>query len=288
MADASPDPMARLMPTRRSDNGPAPAEAASLFVGPVMHQRMKPSENRFSYQVFSLLVDLDRLEDADRLSPLFSVGRFNLVSFHPRDHGPRDGSDLRCHADRLLAEAGVARPERILLLAYPRVAGQVFNPLAVYFAYDAEGDLSAVLYEVRNTFGGLHTYVAPVRPGQMSDAGLRQDQEKLFHVSPFLDMDQHYHFRLLPPGQAVRLRILERDPQGPILSATFHGTQRPLTSATLLSLCARIPLLGIKVLGAIHWQAFKIWRMGVPFHKTPPPGSAKGRPVPEREHSRAA
>ncbi len=269
--------MIRDFPTDMAANGTAPSAAATLYVGPVMHQRMKPVANRFSYDVFSLLIDLDRLDEASRMSRLFSVGRINLVSFHERDHGPRDGSSLRAHVDGLLAREGLARPDRVLLLAYPRVLGHVFNPLAVYFAYDEEKNLTGVLYEVRNTFGDLHTYVAPVRPHQLSAAGLRQDQEKLFYVSPFLDMRQHYHFRLMPPGDGVRLRILERDPEGPILSATFHGRARPLTTMGVVRLCARIPLLGLKVLAGIHWQAFKIWRMGVPFHRRPEPPVLDGK-----------
>lgn len=255
--------------TSMKENGPPPAAAASLYAGKVMHQRMKPAQHRFDYDVFSLLIDLDRLEEANRLSPLFSVRRFNLLSFNPKDHGPRDGTDLREHVDRLLADLGRERPDRVLLLAYPRILGTVFNPLAVYYAYDAEGLLTAVIYEVRNTFGDMHHYVAPVEDNQMSGAGLRQDQEKLFYVSPFIDMNQHYYFRLLPPGKSVRIRILEKDAEGPLLSATFTGNAVPLTSQEIMRLCARIPLLTLRVLGGIHWQAFKIWRKRVKFHPRP-------------------
>ncbi|MBO6755409.1 MAG: DUF1365 domain-containing protein [Roseibium sp.] len=255
-----------------ANNAAAPDAAAVLYAGKVMHQRMKPKAHRFSYNVFCALVDLDRLNDAGAQSRFFSVGRFNLVSFYPRDHGPRTGEDLRGHVDRLLQDKGVARPARVLLLAYPRILGYVFNPLSVYYAYDASGALTAVVYEVRNTFGGLHTYVAPVRPGQLSDAGLRQDQAKEFYVSPFIDMDQHYHFRLLPPGRAVRVRILETDGEGPLLSATFSGEHRPLTTAVLCRLCMKIPFMTLKVMAAIHWEAFKIWRKRVRFHPRPKAG----------------
>ncbi|MFN3498631.1 MAG: DUF1365 domain-containing protein, partial [Pannonibacter indicus] len=210
-------------PTRVSGNGPAPVEAASLYAGQVMHARMKPVPHRFSYSVFSLLIDLDRLKDADRQSWFFSHRRFNLLSFHEKDHGPLDGSDLRAHVDRLMAEKGVARPARVLLLCYPRMLGYVFNPLSVYYAYDGEGTLTGIVYEVRNTFGDLHTYVAPVTADQVSEAGIRQTQDKQFYVSPFLDMVQTYHFRMMPPGETVRVRILETAPDGPSLAATFHG-----------------------------------------------------------------
>lgn len=252
-----------------SENGPPPDRALTLYAGPVMHARMKPEAHRFSYDVFSVLIDLDKLNEANQASRLFSVGKVNLASFHPSDHGPRDGSDLRFHADKLLADQGVARPARVLLLCYPRILGYVFNPLAVYYAYDANGGLSGVIYEVRNTFGGMHHYVIPVSQGQLSEAGLRQEQDKDFYVSPFIDMEQRYRFRLMPPGKTVRIRILETDKDGPLLSATFSGTASPFTSSTLLRLCAKIPLLPLKVMAGIHWEAFKIWRKGVRFHPRP-------------------
>ena len=251
------------------DNGPPPNPAASLFMGSVMHHRMKPREHRFSYKVFSVLLDLDRLEEAAQSSLFFSVNRFNLLSFHQKDHGPRDGSDLRLHVDRLLAKEGLEAPARVLLLAYPRMLGYGFNPLSVYYAYDRSNQLIALVYEVRNTFGGIHTYVAPVRAGQCSDAGIRQDQKKLFYVSPFVSMEQHYFFRMMPPGKTVRVRILEKDCEGPLLSATFSGTQHPLSNGSILQACLQVPLLTFKVIGAIHWEAFKIWRKRVPFHARP-------------------
>jgi len=268
---------------RLSDNGPAPEGAATLYVGTVMHHRMKPETHRFSYSVFSLLLDLDRLEDAGRASRFFSVDRFNLLSFHPRDHGPRDGSSLRGHVEALLAARGLAAPARILLLAYPRLFGYVFNPLSVYYTYDAEGQLTALVYEVRNTFGGLHTYVIPLETGQLSDAGIRQEQRKEFYVSPFIDMEQHYHFRMLPPGETVRVRILEKDGGEPLLAATFSGERTPFTSGNILRACLRVPLLTFKVMAAIHWEAFKIWRKRVPFHPRPvkdAPGGGVSRSAP--------
>lgn len=250
-------------------NGPPPDQAAALYVGTVMHQRMKPVSRRFAYRVFSVLLDLDRLADASRASAFFSINRFNMLSLHEKDHGPRDGSNLRQHIDTLLEREGIPSPARILLLAYPRVLGYAFNPLSVYYAFDAERKPTAIVYEVRNTFGGLHTYVEPVRPDQISEGGIRQDRRKEFYVSPFLPMELHYFFRMLPPGEDVRVRILEKDTEGPVLSATFSGTRKPFTTASLLRASAAVPLLGFKIFGAIHLEAFNIWRKRVPFHARP-------------------
>ncbi len=206
-----------------------------------MHARLKPIGHRFSYRVMSLLIDLDRLDAADRQSRLFGVNRAALYSFNERDHGDRDGSSLAAYARRRAAEHGIdLKSGRVLLLCYPRLLGFTFNPLSVYFCYRADGELALTIYEVRNTFGDIHAYVLPVRPGELSEAGLRQQQEKLFYVSPFIDMPMRYHFRISPPSASVKLRILETDRSGPLLAATFHGRRRALTSAAIAAFVFRV------------------------------------------------
>lgn len=245
---------------------PPPEEAACLYTGKVMHQRMRPFGHRFNYRVFSLMIDLDRLKEAEASTRLFSVNRFNWFSFHEKDHLDEGEINLAETARHRFRKAGLVAPvARLLLVCYPRIFGKVFNPLAVYYAYDAEGALIGITYEVRNTFGGLHRYVCPLRDGDMSEAGIRQMADKVFRVSPFVEMDMRYHFRMLPPGEDVRWRILETDRDGPLLSATFSGRHRALTSGAVLSLSAQIPLLFVTVLGGIHWEALKIWLKGAKF-----------------------
>jgi DUF1365 family protein len=241
-----------------------PADAAAaLYFGEVMHARLKPIGHRFSYRVMSLLIDLDRLDAADRQSPLFGVNRAALYSFSEADHGERDGSRLRAYAQRCAAERGIdLTGGRVRLLCYPRLLGYTFNPLSVYFCYRAGGDLALLIYEVRNTFGDIHAYVLPVKPGELSAAGLRQQQEKLFYVSPFIEMAMRYHFRVSPPAERVKLRILETDREGPLLAATFNGRRRSLTTAALLRSLFALPLVTLKIVAAIHWQALRLWLKG--------------------------
>jgi len=242
----------------------AQADAAvALYVGEVMHARLKPVGHRFSYKVLSVLLDLDRLDDADRCSPLFGVNRAALYSFQEADHGDRDGSSLRRFVDRRAADCGIdLTGGRVTLLCYPRLLGYGFSPLSVYFGYDADGRLAVMLYEVRNTFGDIHTYTLPVRDGEYSAAGLRQQQSKVFYVSPFIEMAMRYHFRIAPPADAVKLRILETDASGPLLSATFHGRRRDMTTAALLASLAALPLVTFKIMAAIHWEALRLWIKG--------------------------
>jgi DUF1365 family protein len=249
-----------------------PDAAASLYSGPVMHARMKPVQHRFTYSVYSLLIDIDRLTEAHRLSPVFSVSRWNLLSFSPRDHGPRDGSSLRGHVDRLLATSRVdLTGGRVLLFCYPRVLGFVFNPLSIYYCYDARAQIVALIYEVRNTFGESHSYVAPIRAQETGASGVRQDRDKLFYVSPFLDMTMRYHFRLRPPGDDLKVRILESDAEGPILAATFSGIRSDMTTGALLKAFVAMPLLTFKIVGAIHYEALRLWLKGLRLVKRPAP-----------------
>lgn len=237
--------------------------AAALYFGQVMHARLKPIGHRFSYRVMSLLIDLDRLEAADRQSPLFGVNRAALYSFSESDHGERDGSRLRLYVQRRATELGIdLTGGRVWLLCYPRLLGYTFNPLSVYFCHRAGGELALIIYEVRNTFGDIHAYVLPVKPGELSDAGVRQQQEKLFYVSPFIAMAMRYHFRVSPPGERVKLRILETDREGPLLAATFSGRRRALTTAALLRSFFSLPLVTVKIVAAIHWQALRLWIKG--------------------------
>jgi uncharacterized protein len=252
------------VPTRAKAQ-PDPADAAAaLYFGEVMHARLKPVGLRFSYRVMNSLIDLDRLVEADRQSPLFGVNRAALYSFHEKDHGERDGSSLRAYAARCAAAHGIdLAGGRVLLLCYPRLLGYTFNPLSAYFCTRADGQLVLIIYEVRNTFGDIHPYVLPVKAGEISAAGVRQRQDKLFYVSPFIEMAMRYHFRVSPPGDRVKLRILETDRDGPLLAASFSGRRRALTTATLARSLFTLPLVTFKIVAAIHWQALRLWLKGV-------------------------
>jgi DUF1365 family protein len=249
--------------TAKAEADSVASAAAALYFGDVMHARLKPIGHRFNYRVMSLLIDLDRLEEADRQSPLFAVNRTALYSFGESDHGERDGSSLRAYVQRCAAVRGIdLTGGRVLLLCYPRLFGYSFNPLSAYFCYLASGELALIIYEVRNTFGEIHSYILPVQPGDVSQAGVRQRQDKLFYVSPFIAMAMRYHFRVSPPGHGVKLRILETDSEGPLLSATFSGRRRDLTTAALLRSLFSLPLVTFKIVAAIHWEALRLWLKG--------------------------
>ena len=244
---------------------------ARLYVGEVMHRRVFPVRYRFAYRVFSLLLDIDQVDAAAGGAAVFSHNRFNLLSFHDADHGPRDGSALRPWIDGVLARFGVDLDGgRVELLCFPRVLGFVFNPLSVWYCRHGDGSLRAVLLEVANTFGERHGYLLHERGAPLAWP-VRQSRGKCFHVSPFVGMQADYQFRLGEPDERLEVGIREFEGGRLMLVAAQVAAAEPFTTARLVRATAAIPFLTIKVVAMIHWQALKIWLRGATFFPKPPP-----------------
>ncbi len=238
-----------------------------LYEGRVMHKRLRPFTHDLDYRVFYLWLDIDAIP---RL-PVLSRNRFNLYGFYDRDHGPRDGSPLRPWIEKHLRQKGFADciGGRIFLLCYPRMFGYVFNPLSVYFCYSRDGQLRAVLHEVKNTFGDQHGYLLPVEKEE--NGTIRQKCAKEMHVSPFMQMQADYTFTFREPDEKLNFHILHSEPEGPILVAHLTGERKALTTKNLVLNLIRYPLMTVKVILAIHLEALALWRKGAKFFKRPDP-----------------
>ena len=238
---------------------------SALYEGLVVHQRVRPRRHRLSYRVFSMLLDLDEIGRLDTQSPLFGHNRRAIVSFWNRDHGDGSGRDLRSWVHSKLIEAGLQSDGgTVRVLCYPRIFGYAFNPLTVYFCYCRDGVPIAVLYEVRNTFNERHTYVIPVIAS--GKPVIRQSCDKVFYVSPFAPMDCTYHFRILPPDKSVAVAIRQEDANGLLLTASFNGQRKPLTSAALVGALVRYPAMIFKVTMGIHWEALRLLLKRLPVY----------------------
>ena len=233
---------------------------ATLYHGVVAHRRLRPVGHGFSYSVFSMLFDVDRIDELAGGARWFSRNRFNLFSFHDADHAFDEGATISGSVRALLRSHGYSGAGRIDLLCYPRILGYVFNPLSVFYCRDSRGDLEAVLYEVRNTFGGRHSYLMPVERGA---AIIHQSADKVFHVSPFMDMDHTYDFRLTPPGETVSVFIHQSDAKGPIFNAAFAGRAEEASDAAWLKAFLRYPLMTLKIIAAIHFEAGRLFLKGL-------------------------
>lgn len=248
----------------------------ALYFGHVTHARMRPFRHRFRYRVYTALFDLDGL---DALPALMRRNGFGLFAFYDRDHGARDGGPLRPWVEEKLARAGVDAPGGpIRLLCFPRVLGYTFNPLSVYFCHRPDGSLAALVYEVKNTFGDQHPYV--VRVDRHDGPVFSHTQPKEFHVSPFFDMDGDYRFRLAMPEDHLTVLIRYGARDGERMVAAQTGRRAEMTDGNLLRAFLLYPLVTLKVIGAIHWEALRLWIKGAKFHRRPePPFHPKGQVI---------
>jgi DUF1365 family protein len=243
---------------------------SALYAGTVMHRRIKPRAHRLKYRIFSLLVDLDECDRLASRLKFFSRNRFNLFGFYDRDFGNRSSEPLRAQIERDLGDAGLA-PDggAIRLFAMPRILGYAFNPLSVYFCHRHDGTLLAIIYEVHNTFGQRHSYLIPVSTD--AQGSIRQQCAKRLYVSPFMDMDLTYSFKIIKPSEHVSISIVTRDAEGPLMTAVLSAKRTELTDTALLRAFVIYPLLTLKVIAGIHWEALLIWFKGMHLRDRPPP-----------------
>lgn len=235
----------------------------------VVHQRYLPKKHRLFYNLFSLLIDLDELPLLDKELWCFNFNRPGIISFRNRDHGPLNDNPLRNWVEKKLREAGIKNAiGKIKLLCHPRMLGYVFNPLSLYFCYDGEKNLIAVLYEVCNTFSERHTYIIPIN--KMDKGIIKQTCPKNHYVSPFIDTSGYYKFCISPPDETVTV-LVKHENQGQLLLSAFYSARAVnLTNFSLLKYLFTMPFQSFKIIFGIHFEAIKMWLKGFPVFKHTP------------------
>jgi len=204
-----------------------------------------------------LLIDLSEIDLLNKNLKIFSYNKFNIISFFNKDHGPRDGSSLKNWVVNNLKKNNIETNDiQIKILCYPRIFGYVFNPLSVFYVYDKNSDLISILYEVKNTFGEQHTYIFKTKK---ENNLIQHVCKKKFHVSPFIQMNCVYFFRLLKPGNKISVIIDVQDPEGKILYTSQDGIKSELNNNNLITSYLKHPLMTFKIIMAIHFEAFKLW-----------------------------
>lgn len=248
----------------QSSNSPAPA--LQLYRGHTTHQRSTPFMHRFRYGLSLIDVDIDRLDEAEQQSKLFSVEAPNLFSFRRADHGARKSQDLRPWAEKQFGTADIDLDGgAIRLITFPRHTFYKFAPISLWLGYDPSGELRGILYEVNNTFGEHHTYVAAT-PNKVRNEHVA---DKNFHVSPFFDLTGHYQFTLRSDSE--RLSVIVQTRHGDVQThvATIKAKAFPATSMAFAKLAVIKPLSSLNVSLAIHWQALKLVLKGARYHSRP-------------------
>lgn len=241
--------------------------ASCLYLGKVAHRRLRPRAHNLKYGVFQLLVDLDEAPALDRQHRLFGFNRPALLSLYERDHGDGSERPLKAQIETLCRREGLAVGGPVRILCLPRVLGFVFNPISLYFVHDQSGALSAVVHEVNNTVGGRCFYVLPAGPGEV----VEQQADKAMYVSPFMDMDYRYRFQITPPGERFALGIQMLRGAELWLATGFVAERRAFNDRELFLAWLKHPLLTLKVVAGIHFEALRLWLKGIGYRSPPAP-----------------
>ena len=234
-----------------------------IYNGEVNHTRFKPVKHFLNYKTFSLFIDLDEIEQLDKSISIFSHNKFNIFSFYNKDHGDRDGSCLKKWVISNLKKYKIGgNISKIKILCYPRIFGYVFNPLSIIYCYENE-KLKSIFYEVKNTFNEQHTYIFKIKDGEE----IKQKCKKKFYVSPFMDMETFYNFKLINPNQRLSVMIKQTDAEGTVLTATQTGDKKEFNFKQLLINFFRYPLMTLKIISSIHFEALLLWKKGAIYRK---------------------
>ena len=238
---------------------------SSIYNGTVIHKRFKPKIHFFKYKVFSILIDISEINLLDKTLKIFSYNKFNIISFYDEDHGPRDGTSVKEWVIKNLQDNQIDTQDiKIKLLCYPRIFGFVFNPLSIFFIYNKKSELISILYEVKNTFDEQHTYIFKNKENKNT---IKHTCKKKFHVSPFIEMNCTYFFKILKPGDKISVIIDQYDEEGKLLYASQDGSRIELNNKNLFLSYLKHPLMTFKIIAAIHFEAFKLWIKGIKFIK---------------------
>lgn len=257
-----------------------------LYECAVFHRRLAPKRHEFLYRVFYFCFDLDEMDAPQAVGlprwPLLGWQRAAIFSFWPGDHfGKKSQAPLRPQVEAFLAQHGIPAPTRIRFLTNLRVFGYVFNPIAIFFCEDENQRPLAAVAQVGNTFGEQKLYLVSAQSapaassasdtpsslavGRGSDYASRLPKE--FYVSPFSDLDLDFDFRFSSPGPHLRIAIDEYRGEERLLLSTLTGKRRELTTRGLLWFLLKYPLLTLQVIFLIHWQAWRLYRRGLPFRR---------------------
>lgn len=237
---------------------------SALYSCLVMHHRFSPAVHKFHYRHFMWWLDLDELPELARKRGLFSFNKFNLFSYYDRDHLKGESNELstRENIAAFLKENNVEWDGgKIFLLTNLRSLGYLFNPVSFYYIYQQNGEALCSIAEVGNTYYEMKPYLITDFNSNSFDLRIKKN----FYVSPFTQLDDEFDFRLQIPGEKLNIKIDDYRNGGRFFISTLTGEKQPLTNANILRSFFRFPLVTLRVIYLIHWQALKLWLKKIPF-----------------------
>jgi DUF1365 family protein len=243
-----------------------------LYKATVMHNRLQPKQHRFHYNVFMFYIDLDEIGMLKKRFSLFSHNRFNFFSFRDNEHlqlsidNPDSSKTTREHIIDYLNQHGIHIGNgKIMLLTNLNILGYNFNPVSFYFCFDEQNQPLCCIAEVSNTFREMKPFL--ITKEQLSNNTFLLNTQKYFYVSPFINHDTYFDFNLAIPNEKLNIKIDDYKEGSRFFISTLTGTKKPMTNARLLAYSIRFPLMTLRIMGLIHWNALLLWLKKIPYHR---------------------
>lgn len=243
-----------------------------LYEATVMHNRLSPKKHSFHYRVFMFYIDLDEIIPLSKKLLLLSYNKYNFFSFRDREHlqlpagAPDKSKNTKAHLIKYLQENGITElPHKIMLLTNLNVLGYNFNPVSFYYCFNSSNQPICCVAEVSNTFKEMKPYL--LNKEHLVGDSFKLNTTKYFYVSPFIEHDTNFDFNLNIPNTKLKIRIDDFKEGERFFVSTVTGTKKTLNNLNLFWYSLRFPLITLRIIFLIHWNAFLLWMKKLTYHK---------------------